>query len=207
MQIIKEVCVDSYKDAVQVESNGADRIELCSRLDIDGLTPSHELLIRAHSNLTIPIRVMVRPHGEGFIYNKNHIYEMKNTIKICKSLKVDGVVFGCLNKENDLDYDQINDLAEFSKPLKVIIHKAIDFSNSVFGSFEKIILNKNINGVLTSGGEQFAKDGLKTLKKMVDLAPENFEVICAGGITNENFDKIHFELNAKFYHGKKIIKY
>ena len=31
MQITKEVCVDSYEDAVSVESSGADRIELCSR--------------------------------------------------------------------------------------------------------------------------------------------------------------------------------
>jgi len=53
MQIIKEVCVDSYKDAIQVESNGADRIELCSRLDLDGVTPSNDLLLRVHSDLKI----------------------------------------------------------------------------------------------------------------------------------------------------------
>ena len=42
---------------------------------------------------------------------------------------------------------------------------------------------------------------------MLDLAPNNFEVISAGGITFENFQNIHSELNGKFYHGKKIIKY
>ena len=61
MQIIKEVCVDSYEDAASVESNGADRIELCSRLDLDGITPSNDLLLRVHPDLKIPIRVMVRP--------------------------------------------------------------------------------------------------------------------------------------------------
>ena len=207
MQIIKEVCVDSYEDAALVESSGADRIELCSRLDLDGITPSNDLLLRVHSDLKIPIRVMVRPHGNGFIYNENHLNEMINTIKLCKSLNVDGIVIGCLNESNDLDYHQINYLADYAKPLKVIVHKAIDYSNSVLSSFKNLILNKNINGILTSGGAQFASDGLKTLKKMVDLAPENFEVICAGGITHENFDKIHLELNARFYHGRKLIKY
>ena len=56
MQIIKELCVDTYEDATLAESNGADRIELCSRLDLDGLTPSNQLLLRVHSNLKIPIK-------------------------------------------------------------------------------------------------------------------------------------------------------
>jgi copper homeostasis protein CutC len=41
---------------------------------------------------------------------------------------------------------------------------------------------------------------------MLDLAPNNFEVICAGGITFQNFQIIHSILNGKYYHGKKIIK-
>ena len=131
---------------------------------------------------------------------------MIDSIKFCKSLNVDGVVLGCLDSDNNLDFSQISKLASIAKPLKVIVHKAIDYSNSVIGSFEKIIQDPNINGVLTSGGKQFAKDGLKSLKKMLDLAPNNFEVISAGGITFQNFQSIHSILNGKYYHGKKIIK-
>ena len=40
---------------------------------------------------------------------------------------------------------------------------------------------------------------------MLDLSPENFEIICAGGITFENFNYLHKKINAKYYHGKKII--
>jgi copper homeostasis protein CutC len=40
---------------------------------------------------------------------------------------------------------------------------------------------------------------------MLDLSPENFEIICAGGITFENFNFLHKKINAKHYHGKKII--
>ena len=46
---------------MNAEIRGADRIELCSRLDLDGLTPSKELVKRLVSDLTIPIKVMVRP--------------------------------------------------------------------------------------------------------------------------------------------------
>ncbi len=35
-----EVCVDTFSDALAAESKGANRIELCSHLSLDGLTPS-----------------------------------------------------------------------------------------------------------------------------------------------------------------------
>ena len=41
---------------------------------------------------------------------------------------------------------------------------------------------------------------------MLDLSPNNFEVICAGGITFENFNHLHSLVHGKYYHGKKIIK-
>ena len=72
-------------------------------------------------------------------------------------------------------------------------------------SLSLISNNSNINGVLTSGGERFAINAVETLKKMLVLVPDRFEIIMAGGITFENFDKLHSITNGKFYHGKKII--
>ena len=73
-----------------------------------------------------------------------------------------------------------------------------------------IVLDKPINqikkiGVLTSGGERFAINAVETLKKMLVLVPDRFEIIIAGGITFENFESLHTLTNGKFYHGKKII--
>ena len=205
MLIIKEVCVDSLNDAMSAEKNGANRIELCSRLDKDGLTPSRKLIRDSFKLLKIPIRVMIRPKHPSFVYSENEISEMIKEINYCKKIGVDGVVFGCLDNNFNFNMSQINLLSEIAKPLNVIIHKSIDSTNSVTESLSKIIKNKNINGVLSSGGHRFAKDAVKTLKKMLDLSPENFEIICAGGITFENFNFLHKKINAKYYHGKKII--
>ena len=38
-----EVCVDTFSDALSAESKGANRIELCSHLSLDGLTPTLDL--------------------------------------------------------------------------------------------------------------------------------------------------------------------
>ena len=207
MQIIKEVCVDSLDDAINAEKNGANRIELCGRLDLDGLTPSKDLIKSAFSILKIPIRVMIRPKHPSFVYSEDEISTMIDDIKFCKNLGLDGVVFGCLDEKYNFEMKQINRLSEVAKPLNVIIHKAIDSTSSVFESLSLISKNSNINGVLTSGGERFAINAVETLKKMLVLVPNRFEIIIAGGITFQNFDKLNGIVNGKFYHGKKIINY
>jgi copper homeostasis protein len=207
MQIIKEVCVDSFNDAINAEKNGANRIELCGRLDLDGLTPSKKLISKVFSNLKIPIRVMIRPKHPSFVYFDDEILQMLEDITYCKELGVDGVVLGCLNENSYLDIEKIDLLSKIAKPLNVIIHKAIDSTESVIDSILLLLKNENINGVLTSGGQQFAKDSIETLKKMLDLAPDSFEIICAGGVTYENFNKLHSLVKGKYYHGKKIIKF
>ena len=206
MQIIKEVCVDSFLDAVNAEEKGANRIELCARLDLDGLTPSKKLINKVFSNLNIPIRVMIRPKHPSFIYSDRDIQRMIEDINFCKKLGVDGIVLGCLNEDSNFNMKQINFLSEIAKPLNVIIHKAIDNTDSVLNSLLLLLKNKNINGILTSGGKTFAIDAIENLKKMLDLAPDNFEIISAGGITHKNIDELHSLIQGKYYHGKSIIK-
>jgi len=206
MQIIKEVCVDSFLNAVNAEKKGANRIELCARLDLDGLTPNKKIIKKVFSNLSIPIRVMIRPKHPSFIYSEEDIQRMIEDINYCKELGVDGVVLGCLNEDSNFNMNQINLLSEIAKPLNVIIHKAIDKTDSVLNSLLLLLKNQNISGVLSSGGKTFAIDATETLKKMLDLVPDNFEIINAGGITYKNINELHSLIQGKYYHGKKIIK-
>ena len=46
LNFTKEACVDNIDDAINVEKNGANQIELCSRLDLDGLTPNKKLILQ-----------------------------------------------------------------------------------------------------------------------------------------------------------------
>ncbi|MGY8946575.1 MAG: copper homeostasis protein CutC, partial [Flavobacteriales bacterium] len=122
MQTIKEACVDSLEDAINAEKNGANRIELCGRLDLDGLTPSKKLIKNTFSALKIPIRVMIRPKHPSFVYSEDEINIMIEDINFCKRLGLDGVVFGCLDQNSNFDMIQINKLSKAAKPLNVIIH-------------------------------------------------------------------------------------
>lgn len=207
MKIYREVCVDNYEAAELSHKNGANRIELCSRLDLDGLTPNEKLIKKVVKNIKIPVRVMIRNVCETFIYKKNDIKIMADQINFCKNVGVDGVVFGCLTENQMLDIHSIDLLTEISKPLNVIIHKAIDKTPNPYESLKMILKNKKINGVLTSGGKKKAFSAVKTLKKMLALVPDDFELICAGGITYQNLPDLHSELQGKYYHGRRIINF
>ena len=205
MTVVKEACVDNIQDAIIAFKKGADRIEFCSNLDEDGLTPSNYDLISLKKSISIPVRVMVRPHSNSFNYNDDDLIQMKETIEFCKNQKFDGVVFGCLDDDNELDLNKIKYLADFAKPLNVIIHKAIDLTSSPLNSLKKLLEIDNVNGVLSSGGFETAELGTEVLKKMINISPNEFEIISAGKITNQNFKILHEKIDGKFYHGRKIV--
>ena len=204
-EFCKEVCVDNIKDAMRAVDLGANRIEYCSKLSEEGLTPNIEDVKYLLKNINIPLRIMIRPHSKSFNYSETDISTMLRDISTFKKIDIDGIVMGCLNKDDEIDLKKINLLIEKARPLKVIFHKAIDITSDPLKSLKNLIKYSNINGVLTSGGFKKAEDGVKLLKKMLDICPINFELIIAGKITSENINKINQKLSAKFYHGKKIV--
>tara|TARA_Y100000991_G_C21922712_1_gene327248 strand:- start:390 stop:1019 length:630 start_codon:yes stop_codon:yes gene_type:complete len=204
-EFCREVCVDNIKDAMRAVDLGANRIEYCSKLNEEGLTPDIEDVKYLLKNINIPIRVMIRPHSKSFNYSETDISVILRDISTFKKIDIDGIVIGCLNKDDEIDLKKINLFIENARPLKVIFHKAIDITSDPLKSLKNLIKYSNINGVLTSGGFKKAEDGVKLLKKMLDICPINFELIIAGKITSENINKINQKLSAKFYHGKKIV--
>ena len=204
-EFCREVCVDNIKDAMRAVDLGANRIEYCSKLNEEGLTPNVEDVKYLLKNINIPIRVMIRPHSKSFNYSETDISVMLSDISTFKKIDIDGIVIGCLNKDDEIDLNKINLFTENARPLKVIFHKAIDITSDPLKSLKNLIKYSNINGVLKSGGFKKAEDGVKLLKKMLDICPINFELIIAGKITSENINKINQKLSAKFYHGKKIV--
>jgi len=133
--MLKEACVETFEEAVLAEKRGANRIELCSDLASDGLTPSVELMRKTCATLKIPVMVMIRPRAGNFVYSEEEIDQMKTEIDLAKKAGAAGVVFGLLNKENQIDVHNTSVLAEYAKPLPVTFHKAIDvLQNPVEGA-------------------------------------------------------------------------
>ena len=59
IDLILESCVETYEEAIKVESRGANRIELCSRIDLGGLTPSKELAKKLVNELKLILKYFI----------------------------------------------------------------------------------------------------------------------------------------------------
>src|SRR5690606_39014775 len=91
-----EVCANSLESAIAAQEGGAIRVELCDNLAEGGTTPSYAQIAMAKKMLQIKVYPIIRPRGGDFLYTQLEFELMKEDIKICKSLKCDGVVIGIL---------------------------------------------------------------------------------------------------------------
>ena len=57
--------------ALAAERGGAQRIELCSSLEVGGLTPSYGLIKVVKERVKIPVHVLIRPRAGGFTYDED----------------------------------------------------------------------------------------------------------------------------------------
>jgi len=200
-----EACVESLEEAIAAEMRGANRIELCSALELDGLTPSKELTRLCVQNLSIPIRAMVRPRAGDFVYSENEIRQMEAEIEFFKQAGIEGVVFGLLTDEGSIDIENTSRLAKLASPLKVTFHKAIDYSADVLKSFRELNKIDGISSVLTSGGMDTAWNGRFILKEMQDLPERRISLIAAGKVLPENRIRIAEFTGITELHGKRIV--
>ena len=109
--MIKEACVETFEEAVSAAKKGADRIELCADLQLDGLTPSFELMQRTCSTLKIPVMVMIRPRGGGFVYSEEEINQMKTDIDKAKKAGVVAAQFA--GNGGEVEKVRVHNLPQF----------------------------------------------------------------------------------------------
>jgi copper homeostasis protein len=203
--MIKEACVETFEEAVLAEKQGANRIELCSDLANDGLTPSFELMQKTCSTLTIPVMVMIRPRAGGFVYSEEEIEQMKTEINLAKKVNAAGVVFGLLTSENNIDKKNTEILAEYAKPLPVTFHKAIDELENPVEGVKTLIEIDGIKRILTSGGKPTALEGQQIIRNMMKVAENKITILVAGKVLNSNVNEIQKLTGAKELHGRRIV--
>ena len=59
---------------------GANRLEICKDLHLDGLTPKIDVVKKIINELSIPIKVMIRPRSGSFVYNEFETLKMEQEI-------------------------------------------------------------------------------------------------------------------------------
>ncbi|ALF21987.1 copper homeostasis protein CutC [Fusobacterium animalis] len=202
--MIKEACVESFEKALEAQSNGANRIELCENLAVGGTTPSYGTVKICLEKLNIPIFPMIRARGGNFIYSKDEIKIMKEDIKIFKELGVKGVVLGCLTSDNKIDLEFTKELVDLAYPMEVTFHKSIDEILNPLDYIDDLV-NIGIKRILTSGGKATALEGKDLINEMIKKSNGRLKIVVAGKVTKENLNRLSNLISADEFHGKLIV--
>lgn len=194
-----EICLESVESVIAAEKGGADRVELCSDLFEGGLTPTIGTVKTALKKSNIKINAMIRPRGGDFCYSDEEFEVMKEDIKAFKDSGINGIVFGILTPEGDVDIKRSKELIELARPLSVTFHRAFDMTRDPYRSLEDLI-SLGVDRVLTSGQEATVPEGADLLEELVKIAGDRIIVMPGCGITERNFPKLRDKIKAKEYH-------
>jgi copper homeostasis protein len=194
-----EISVDSLAKALAAERGGAHRIELCSDLSQGGLTPDAELLRSVREKVRIPIFAMIRPRGGDFAYSDIEYARMEHEMETAGRLRADGLVFGILQRDGQVDVQRTQRLVELARPLPVTFHRAIDVSADIHKALKHVIQTGAVR-VLTSGGAATAPEGAACLAKLVKAASGRIVVMPGCGITASNVKQVAKSTGAHEFH-------
>lgn len=187
--ITLEICVDTMASALAAQEGGAQRIELTASLLEGGLTPSAGTIALTRSALSIDIIVMIRPRGGDFLYSDIEFDVMKHDIAVAKELGADGVVFGILTPDGEIDRPRMAELAQLARPMSVTCHRAFDMVKDPHAALDTLI-ELGFDRLLTSGTFANPLDGIETIAALVRQADQRITIMPGGGVTLENAAEI-----------------
>ena len=194
-----EITVQSLQAAIAAERAGANRIELCANLNEGGTTPSIELLQQVRAAVKIPLHVMIRPRAGDFFYTVGELAEMKSQIAAARLANVEGVVFGILHKNRNVDVERTRELAQLAQPLNVTFHRAFDDAENLEQALEDVIAS-GASRILTSGGAATASAGTAMLARLIAAAGSRIIVMPCAGIRPGNIDSLYRATRAAEFH-------
>ncbi|MET3898841.1 copper homeostasis protein [Devosia sp. UYZn731] len=182
--ILLEICVDNAEGLAAAIAGGADRIELCSALELGGLTPSPGL-IRQAAKASIPVYAMVRPRPGDFIFGGADVEIMLAEIDIIREAGLAGVVLGASLSGGALDEQTLRRLTTHAAGLGTTLHRAIDLVPD-FDLAVDLAADLGFERVLTSGGARHAVEGMDTIAAMIERAAGRIGILAGSGVRPGN---------------------
>jgi len=183
-RVVLEVCVDDARGLDAAVAGGADRIELCSALEVGGLTPSPGLIARARG-CPVPVFVLIRPRPGDFQYDRPLVDTMGDDIEAAAQAGLAGVVLGASRPDHRLDSKVLSALVARAHGLQTTLHRAFDLVPDPLEALETAIW-LGFTRILTSGGAPSAVEGRAVLQTLVKAASGRIKILPGSGIVPGN---------------------
>ena len=199
-----ECCANSVASAINGVIGGANRIELCTDLEVGGLTPKRDDIFQAKKKLNIPLHVLIRPRAGDFIYTDDELIDMIDDIQSCKTVGCEGVVIGALHKNGAINIEQTQQMVKAAKPMRVTFHRAFDKGNDLRKNLEDVIAC-GCDTLLTAGQSENINSGISNLEQLIKLAKGKITVLAGSGVNHTNAEAL-YKIGIRNFHLSGSIK-
>ncbi len=185
--VLTEVCVESATGARSAAQGGADRIELCTALELGGITPSAGLIEAVVD--VIGTHVLIRPRGGDFHYDKHEIRVMAKDIEHAVDRGAEAVVIGALTADGDVDLAAMVRLLGAAGEVPVTFHRAFDSVRNPWAALDDL-MELGVDRLLTSGGRPTAAEGIEQIAEFVRRCGDDLCILAGSGIGPSNAAEI-----------------
>lgn len=194
-----EVIVTDAEEARAAAAGGADRLELVAEAARGGLSPSVEVVEQVRHAVQVPVHVMVREHDRGFCYDGHALQAMIATAKRFTEIGADGLVFGALRQDGELDGRVLGEFLARTEAANVTFHRAFDACPNPRALYDQLTAFPGVARVLTAGAAPDVSSGIPLLR---DLIARNTRpiVLVGGGVTHENLCSVVTSTGAREIH-------
>ena len=200
-----EICVDSVASAMAAEEGGADRIEFCGHLMIGGVTPSMAFYKETVKQVKLPMNVMIRPRFGDFCYTEEEIRIMEEEIRLFRDLGANGVVFGVLTSEGNLNMPVMERLCKAAGEMERTLHRCFDVSADPMRTLEDAI-SLGMHTILTSGQKENCIEGAPLLKELYARAAGRVDLMAGAGLKAEKIMELHAQTGITSYHMSAAVR-
>lgn len=179
-----EVCVADPHSLAAAIAGGADRIELCSALELGGLTPLPGMMSLA-ARAPVPVYAMVRPRSGDFVFDDHDVDAMLRDIDAIRAAGLAGVVIGASRPDGSLDLPVLRRLLAHAQGLGSTLHRAIDLVPD-FAEATQAAVSLGVERILTSGGAPTAPAGIDNIAIAHIAARGRVAIMAGSGLRPDN---------------------
>lgn len=199
-----EVCCADMQSVRAAIEGGADRIELCRDLDLDGLTPTRHTIREAVSlchPAGVRVHVLIRCRDGNFVYTPDEVQTMSDDIRMALDEGADGIVVGALTPRGDIDLDAcrqwLSAVTEAERHPATTFHRAFDVCSNPLLALQQI-RDLGFDRILTSGQAHTAETGIPLLRQLVH---QGITILAGAGVSPNNAERILTEAGVTELHG------